>query len=479
MQTLVVPVLAQLPALLDTSVAGASWVVTVTLLTGAVVTPISGRLGDLHGRRRVLMVCVSCLLVGSIICALASDLSVLIVGRALQGMATSVVPLAMSILRDMLESARLPIAIAMVSAAVGVGGSVGLPVAAIVAEHLDWHLLFWACSAVAAMALILLAIAVPRDAVRRQRAEIGFDHAGAVMLTVFLTCALTAITMATGWGWTSPRVLGLLTSAVFVLVVFFIHERRRREPLVDMSLFLSRPILSLNVVTVFTGFGMMAMSLVLIRLIQAPTSTGYGLGLSITMTGLCLAPGGLIMMLCPPIAAALAARRGSKLPLVIGIVVMTLSYAVAAAIRYTTAAVVVVGALNAMGLALVLASLPALIMQAAPASATAAANGQNALMRTIGTATSSAVAAMIMSVSDASSTPGFPTESGIRAAFVVGGLVCLAALVGTLFIPQTYRNGIQAPVKAVEAVTPDRDCASRATQGTTVVGLTDPIRRYR
>ncbi|VTR09613.1 drug resistance protein [Clostridioides difficile] len=437
-QTLIIPVLAQLPVLLDTSVAGASWVVTVTLLTGAVVTPISGRLGDTYGRRRVLMICVASLLVGSVICALTSDLSVLIIGRALQGMATSVVPLGMSILRNMLEPARLPVAIAMVSAAAGVGGSVGLPLAAVVAEYLDWHLLFWACAAVAAISIVLIAVVVPRDTVSRPRARAGFDYVGAVLLAALLTCMLTAITMAPKWGWADPRITGMFTATVLMVVIFYLYERRARQPLVNMPLFLSRSILSLNVVTVFTGFGMMAMSLILTRLIQAPTSTGYGLGLSITMTGLCLAPGGVIMLMCPPVAAALAARRGSKLPLVIGIVVMTGSYAIAAVIPYTTAVVVVVGALNAAGLALVLASVPALMMQAAPAAETAAANGQNALMRTVGTATSSAVVAMIMSATVSAQAPDFSTEGGIRTAFAVGGLVCLAALVATLSVPQAH-----------------------------------------
>lgn len=453
MQTLIIPLVTQLPSLLDTSVVGASWIVTATLLAGAVVTPISGRLGDIYGRRRILLICIALLWVGSVICALSSDLWILIAGRALQGMATSVIPLAMSILRDILEPRRLPVAIAVVSASVGIGGSIGLPIAAIVAEHFDWHVLFWGSAAVAAISFVLTVFVVPTDTVETDGHRNTFDYAGAAMLTVILVCFLVAITMASTWGWTDPSIAGMFGASAVLLVVFYFQERRIAQPLLNMTLFLSRPILSLNVVTVFTGFGMIGLGLIVIRVLQAPATTGYGLGLSITATGLCLAPGGLIILMCPPIASRLAAYRGSKLPLCIGIAIMASSYIVMSLAPFSIAVVVVICCVNSIGLALVLASIPALLMQSVTRSETAAATGQNALMRTIGTATSSAVVALMMTTTSVETdTFGFPSEMGIRLAFMICGVATVAAFVAALAIPQMHRGRVSGTATGRDAL---------------------------
>ena len=130
MQTLVVPLIPDLPQLLHTSASNASWAITATLLGGAVATPVVGRLGDLYGKRRMLLVSTVLLVVGSLVCAPADSLAPVVIGRALQGFGMGVIPLGISIMRDVLPPERLGSAMAVMSSSLGVGGALGLPISA-------------------------------------------------------------------------------------------------------------------------------------------------------------------------------------------------------------------------------------------------------------------------------------------------------------------------------------------------------------
>src|SRR3954453_17008578 len=179
MQTLVVPLIPVFPRLLNASAADASWVVTVTLLAAAVITPVSGRLGDLYGKRRMILVSLRLLLAGSILPATTSELAFHIIGRGLQGCAMGVIPLGISIMRDELPPERVGSAIAMMSATLGVGGAIGLPVSALIAQTSSWRVLFWLAACLGVVCLVLLWAVVPGSSVR---AAGRFDGLGALGL---------------------------------------------------------------------------------------------------------------------------------------------------------------------------------------------------------------------------------------------------------------------------------------------------------
>ncbi|GAA2926123.1 hypothetical protein GCM10011428_48890 [Streptomyces violaceus] len=166
MQTLVIPIVPELPRYLDASPSNAAWAITATLLAAAVATPVVGRLGDMFGKRRMLLVSVVLLVSGSVVCALSDSLVPMIVGRTLQGLAAAVVPLGISIMRDVLSAERLAGSTALMSASLGVGGALGLPAAAFIADHYDWHMLFWISAALGVVALALLVLIVPESKVR-------------------------------------------------------------------------------------------------------------------------------------------------------------------------------------------------------------------------------------------------------------------------------------------------------------------------
>ncbi|WP_330350783.1 MFS transporter [Streptomyces sp. NBC_00582] len=445
MQTVVVPLLPDLPRLTGASPAAVSWMVTASLLSGAVLTPVLGRAGDMYGKRRVLLLSFALMAAGSVICALTSDITLLIAARALQGAASSVVPLSISILRDELPPERRGSAIALMSSTVGIGAALGLPAAAMVIQYADWHTMFWVTAALGTTGVALIAWAVPESPVR----EPGrFDVSGALGLAAGLVCLLLAVSQGGQWGWGSARIVGLFLGAVVVLALWWWRQLRAERPLVDLRL-VSRPRVGLShVAALLTGFAFYANSLVTAQLVQAPEASGYGLGLSIVQTGLCLLPGGITMLLFSPLSARISAARGPRVTLALGAAVIATGYAVRIADSRDLWMIMVGAAVVATGTTLAYSALPALILHAVPAGQTASANGVNVLMRTIGQAVSSAAVAAVL-VHHTSLVGGVPvpTLHGYLLAFALAGAIALAACAVALTIPGDPKSEETRPTR--------------------------------
>ncbi|MYR26438.1 MULTISPECIES: MFS transporter [unclassified Streptomyces] len=442
MQTLVTPLLADLPQILHSTPGNTAWVITVTLLTGAVCVPVVGRLGDLVGKRPMLLICCAPLIVGSVVCALSSSVLPMIVGRALQGMGMGVVPLGIALLRDVVPAERLSSSIAMVSASMGIGGGLGLPIAAAVAQYANWRVLFWGSAVLAAAVTALLWALVPNvpAGARGQR----FDLPGALGLGAGLVCLLLGISKGADWGWGSATTLGLLGAAVVVLLLWGVWETRTKDPVVDLRTTARPRVLLTNAASIFTGFGMYASMLVLPQLLQFPEETGYGLGQSMLAAGLWMAPGGIMMMFVSPLGGKLSNARGPKFTLVSGVLVIAAGYGLSLLLMGSAWGVMVALMVINSGVGLAYGAMPALIMGAVPLSESAAANGFNALMRSLGTSIGAAVVGVVL----AQLTTDFgghalTSENGFRTGLLIGcGVALLAGLIAAA-IP--YRREAEGP----------------------------------
>ncbi|HIV58129.1 MAG TPA: MFS transporter [Candidatus Stackebrandtia faecavium] len=451
MQTIVVPLLPRLPELTNSTPATVSWLLTVTLLTGAVFTPLLGRLGDMYGKRRVLLVAISLMILGSLLCATSSQISVLITGRAFQGAAIAVVPLGISILRDELEPKRVIGAIATMSATMGVGAALGIPAATVVVEYSDWHTMFWACAALGICALVVVPMIVPESPMHSSG---RFDVLGALGLSAILSLVLLAVSKGSEWGWLSAPTLGLVAAAVAVTPIWVKHQLRCDEPMVRLHLFVRPAVLFTNLAALLTGFAFYANSLSTAQLVQEPVSTGYGLGASIIVSGLCLLPGGVLMATLSPVSARISAARGPRFTLIIAALILIGGYALRLFTSQSLAAIVFSTAVVAAGTAVAYSALPALIMHAVPVTETAAANGLNTLMRAIGQAVCSAVVATVLA-SLVATHEGVtaPTLGAYQTVFVIAGLGAVAALILTLLIP-SKKHVVVEPVETTEVLEP-------------------------
>ena len=443
MQTLVIPLLPRYPQLLNASTSTVTWLVTATLVAGAVCAPMLGRLGDMYGKRRMLVVALGLVTVGSALGALSPDVGTLIVARALQGASFGVVPLGISIMRDVLPEGRVGSGVALMSSSLGIGGAVGLPLTGVVAEHASWRWLF----AGAAVLGVLLVAAVLRVVDESPvRAGGRFDVPGALGLSVALVCLLLAISKGTEWG--APAAFALLGVAVVAFGAWGRFELRTRSPLVDLRVSARPAVLWTNVASVLIGFAMFAGFLVTTQVLQAPVATGYGFGLSLVLAGIVLLPIGGAMGVFSPVSARLSARFGARTTLLLGTSVLVVGNAGMAIIPGTVLLVMVATTISAIGAALAYSALPLLIMDAVPPTETAAANSLNTLMRMLGTSSCSAVAAAVATrfvmVVDGRTIPS------VGAYTVVFLAAAGAALVATLITAATPRPATRSvPVAEV------------------------------
>lgn len=435
MFTLVVPIQSRLPELLDASREDTAWVVTSTLLAAAVLTPISGRLGDMYGKRRIVLVLLAIMVVGSVVAALSPGIVGIIVGRTLQGAIVGVVPLGISILRDVLHENRVDSAIALISATLGVGGALGLPISAFITERADWHVLFWVAAGLGVVVFWLVLWIVPVSVLRTAG---RFDYIGAAGLTAGLLGILLAISRGNEWGWTSPSILALGIGGVVALLAWGWFELGIDAPLLDLRVAARRPVLLTNLASVAMGFSLFASNVAYPQMLELPAVAG-GFGLSLLAASFVVMPAGVVMMVLSPFSGRLARTVGPKLLLVLGAISLIVAYGFTLLFSTEVWQLVVANFLIGAGIGFGYAAMPMLIMRSVPQSETGASNGLNALFRSLGTSTAAAVIGAVLAtfVVDVEGMPA-PTPTAFTLSFVLGGIAAVIALVVALFIPRRH-----------------------------------------
>lgn len=449
MQTLVIPIQGRLPQLLHTSPANASWVITATLLGGAVAMPVAGRLADMFGKQRVLAVSAALLVVGSLVSALSDSLLPMLTGRVLQGLAMGFIPVGISLMREVTPPEMTGTAIASMSATLGVGGAIGLPLSAWVAEDFNWHALFWMSTGLAALVLLSVVVLVPHV----HDAHGGrFDVLGVVGLAVGLVSVLVAVSKGNEWGWGHGRTVGLFVGGVVVLLAWGLYELRTTDPLCDLRVSVQRPVLLTNLAAIAVGFGMMAQAVVVPQLLQLPTALGYGLGQTMLEAGLWMAPGGLMMLVFAPVSSGLMRGVGPKVTLMIGAAVLGAGYLVAFELMDAPWELLVASCVTSAGVGIGYAAMPTLILAAVPMHEAGSAVGINGLMRSIGTSVSAAVMAALLTSSTTHLGPvELPTQGAFQLCFLVGSIAAFVGVAITAAIPVARRRARAPEEEAVAA----------------------------
>ncbi|MFD3453872.1 MFS transporter [Streptomyces sp. NPDC058691] len=450
LQSLVAPALSTIGRELNASTGNVSWVITAYLLSASVLTPILGRLGDMVGKRRVLIVVLVILSAGTLLAALAPNLVVLIAARALQGAAGAILPLSIGIVRDELPRERVGVTVGLLSAIFGVGAGVGIVAAGPIVEHLSWHWLFWFPLGLVVIALLGAVFGMKESPVRTPG---RLDVLGAGILSVALVSLLLAISKGQTWGWGDTKTAGLLGLGVIALIVFVTVELRVREPLVDMRLMKVRGVWATDLVALILGFAMFGTFLLVPTLLQLPAATGYGFGKSVSQAGLFLLPTVLTMVVFGPLAGALDRRHGPKVPMVIGAVCVVVAFAFPALGHGQIWQVLVSGVLTGAGIGFAFAAMSNAIIESVPAAQTGEASGVNTIARTIGSSIGTAVVAAV--ITSHTTAQGLPTDTAFTAGFWTCAGVGVLAVVAALALPSARRRHQQAVAAGVGDLPPE------------------------
>jgi EmrB/QacA subfamily drug resistance transporter len=441
-QTVVSPALPEIQREFGADPASAAWILTGYLLAASVATPIVGKLGDLFGRGRVLTVVLLVFALGSVVCALAPSLTVLVVGRIVQGVGGGIFPLAFGIIRETFPPEQVATAIGGISATFGIGGGVGLVIAGLIVEALDASWLFW-LGLMALPAAFAIWRYVPRE---DTRPDARVDWVGAVLLSIALAALLYGLSKANVWGWGSPRVLALTLGGLAVAVVWVYVETKVAQPLVDMRVLRRRPVLMTNVTAVLVGFSMFASFLLIPLLAQTPERFGYGFGATVTGAGLLMLPSTLVMLVAGPWSGRLATRFNARLPLVIGTFFGMLAFTFFALFHDSELEICIGGALLGMGIGFAFASMANLVVESVPRDEVGVATGINTIMRSLGGALGAQLVASLLAGKTIAGT-ATPVEAAYTDAFVVAAVAAGLAMLAALAIPQRRRPQSQ-PVAA-------------------------------
>jgi EmrB/QacA subfamily drug resistance transporter len=433
-QTVVSPALPEIQHEYGADPASAAWILTGYLLAASVATPIVGKLGDLFGRGRVLTMVLLVFAVGSVVCALAPSLGVLVAGRVIQGVGGGIFPLAFGIIRETFPPERVATAIGGISATFGIGGGVGLVIAGLIVSALDASWLFW-LGLMALPAAYAINRYVPNE---DTRPGAKVDWLGAALLSVALAALLYGLSKANAWGWTSPRVL-VLTFGGLGLAAFWVWvETKVDQPLVDMRVLRRRPVLMTNITAVLVGFSMFASFLLIPQFAQTSERFGYGFGATVTGAGLLMLPSTLVMLVAGPLAGRIATRANSRLPLVIGTFFGMLAFLFYALFHGSMWEICVGGALLGVGIGFSFASMANLVVESVPRDEVGVATGINTIMRSLGGALGAQLVASLLTGKTIAGS-AIPAEAAYTDAFIVAAVAAGLAMVAALAIPHTRR----------------------------------------
>ncbi|MEO3860259.1 MFS transporter [Acrocarpospora sp. B8E8] len=443
LQSLVSPVLPTIQHDLNTSQSTVTWVLTAWLLSASVATPLLGRIGDMIGKERTLLIALGAIAVGCLTAALAPTIGVLIVGRVIQGLGGAVFPMAFGIIRDEFPARRVPSMIGGLSAVIAVGGGLGIVLAGPIVESLNWRWLFGFPVIIVGVTAILAHRYVPESPVRTPG---RIDWLAAVLLSGWLVALLIPLSEASSWGWSSPATIGLFALAAALLALWIWVELSSSHPLIDMRMMRLPAVWTTNLTALLFGASMFPVYAFLPIFMQIPSATGYGLGSTVTEAGLLMLPMLVTMAVAGVLSGPIAPIIGVKGQLVLGSVLSVLTSASFAIFHDQPWQLATAGGIFGFGLGLAYAAMTNLIVQSVPAHQTGAASGMNANIRTIGGSIGTAVVSTTIT---AHLQPGgLPYETGFTSAFVLVAVTSAITVGLALLVPAA--RGRRAPETAAE-----------------------------
>lgn len=249
------------------------WMLTGYFLVQSAAAGLCGRLGDLFGRRTVLMAMLVLAGFGSLVCTLSDSNAGIILGRAIQGFSGAILPLCQGLVREHYPPSRVPSGIGLlIACAAVVGGGGGVFGGGLISEFLSWRYIFVVTAVMAAVAVVVVAAWVPRDTPRARSGSL--DLLGGILFAPAIAGVLGAVTLARSAGWLALETAGLMAGSIVLLLFWIGWELRCRDPLIDVRMLATRNIGLANLTMFGIGVGTLSTTQVSMPLLQETAHAG-------------------------------------------------------------------------------------------------------------------------------------------------------------------------------------------------------------
>lgn len=423
------PLIVAIARRYDVALTDAQWALTATLLSGAVATPILGRLGAGRWRRPAVLAGLAVVCVGSLLGALPLGFGALVVGRALQGVGLALVPLAIAIARDHVAAPALPRTVALLSVTTVAGAGAGYPLSAFLAEHGGVAGAYAVGGVLTTITLALAALVLPHG---DDDAGGSVDWVGAGLLSGGMVATLLAVSRGETWGWDSTRVLSLLAAGVVVLLAWGWWTLRVDGPLVDLRLAVRPGLAAPNLVAFAAGCGMYTLLALVVVVVQSAPRDGFGLGRSTLVAGSMLAPYAVASVVGSRLAQGVGRLAGTRLLLPTGCGLFLAATLLLADFHDHVLTLTAIMALSGLGSGFTFSSLAVLMVPHVPPAETGSAMAFNQVLRYLGFSVGSALSVTLMEVYGGG-------DAGFRGSLLTMSSVWVVALGGTWVLHRVSR----------------------------------------
>ncbi|MGB6069701.1 MAG: MFS transporter [Rhodococcus sp. (in: high G+C Gram-positive bacteria)] len=424
------PLITSVATTFDVSLSSAQWTLTVALLTGAVTTPILGRLGSGPHRRAAILGTLGVVSVGGVLTALPLSFTWLLLGRAAQGVGLALTSMLMGVARDHLSDRRSGSTIALLSVASTAGVGVGYPLSGLLTEHGGIRAAYGFGAVITVLALLVALRVIPAAA---QKHSLRIDVPGALLLALVLSMVLILVSERSLWTSYPWWAGAMATTAAIATYIWVRIEIGSSAPLVDLRLLRHRAVVGANGAMFLGGIGMYLLLTIVTRYAQTPSGAGYGFGLDAFTAGLVLVPFSVFGFLAGKLVPSALRRVGPAHALTVSALVVLGALALFAGTRTSVLELCVAMSILGFGVGSFSAAMPSVVLSVVPSGETSSAMSVNQVVRSVGFAFGSAIGGLVLAGgTHAGST--FPTEGSYTSAAWVGMAVTAAAAVTSVTV---------------------------------------------
>jgi MFS family permease len=441
-ETMLIPAIPTLIHDFDVTYGLSSWLLTAYLVSGAVMTPIVGKLSDIYGRKRILLIVMAIYAIGVSCAGFSNDIYVMIIARAIQGVGMSMFPIAFGIIRDQFPREKVSIAQGIITSMFATGAVIGLSIGGIIIEHFGWRMTFFTIIPISIILIIVIrkfvhlkdnntndaetnnlestsnllekkkgAANMKKD---REHLKVQIDIKGSILLAVTITSFLLAITLLQStpvndekdgnsindigifynFFSTSGTILPFIITGITSLILFIYIEKRARFPLIDFKIFLSPPILLSSIIIMIVGLSMFMVFQTIPILVQSPEPIGFGE--NAINTGKIQLPFAIVLLIFGPTSGFIISKLGSIKPIIFGSILTTTGFVIILLFNSSELWISAGLAILSAGLSLAAVGAMNVVILAVPREHAGVTIGMSSMLRIVGSSIGPALAAMYM-----------------------------------------------------------------------------------